>query len=125
VTGPPVARPPTQSAPPVKRAPRTTLVRTCDGEPVGRVPSDFANRIVSERRGHFRRTGDRQYVSLFSSVLIQRTERGWEMIEEARRLRGDEAVRGDIRHLDNFSLRWEAPPPLPPFRPRRSVNEQR
>lgn len=113
------ARPNAQTAPPIKRAPQTKLVRLYDGEPVGRVPSDFANRIVSEGRGHKRRGGEREYVLLLPGVFIQRTVRGWEMIEEARRLRGDEAVRRDIKHLDKSSQRWVAPPPFPPRRPGR------
>jgi len=119
VKSPSAVRPNPHPSPPVKRAPQTTLVRSCDGEAVGRVPLDFADRIVSEGYGHHRRRGERAYVCLFPGFFIERTVRGWEMIEEARRLRGDDAVRREIKHLDNSPHRWAPPPPLPPLSSRR------
>jgi hypothetical protein len=94
------------------------MVRTYDGEPVGRVPADLAGRIVAEGQAETRRCGDRGYVRLLPGISIERNVRGWELIERARLHSGDNAVARGIRHMEMASetaLRWIGPAPLRPL----------
>jgi hypothetical protein len=105
MTGPPAARPPTQTAPSVNRAPQTVLVRMADGILVGRVPIGFAEALLAS--GKAQPIGKRtlRYIRLESGVVITESSLGWTLIEEERRKHGDSAVRRGIRSCDHRAVK--------------------
>ncbi len=111
MTGPPVARPATKTAPSDNRAhPIGILVRLADGEPRGRISEALAERLISSGDARSFRSGSRRYLQLRPGIRIRPNLRGWDVIEKERRKHGDDAVRRGLASLDRRRLKWEPSP---------------
>jgi hypothetical protein len=109
MTGPPAARPATQSAPSVNRASNTVMVRMADGELAGRVSEELANRLVASGAAKPIGKVRLRYLQLQSGFVITKSSQGWALIEEERRKHGDNAVRRGLMSNDRRPTKWQAP----------------
>jgi hypothetical protein len=111
MTGPPATRPLTRTAPSVNRAPQASeiLVRMDNGEPAGRVSQQFAEMLSASGAARSFRTGTRRYLRLRPGIIIKPNLHGWDLIDEERRIHGDDAVRRGLASLDRRPLKWERP----------------
>jgi hypothetical protein len=121
MTGPPAARPGCQKAPPSKRAnPGGIPVRSHAGALVAHIPQDLADRLIECAAAEAFRSGPRRYLRLRQGINVQRTVRGWDVIEFLRMWHGDKKAAGYVAHKDRLSERLPYRPPSPAAEGRRS-----
>ena len=95
MTGPPVARPGYQTAPPTKRANLDGIpVRLRNGALVAHVNQELADRLLEAGSAESSRNGSRRYLRLRQGISIPRTEPGWDIIEFLRMWHGDKRAAG-------------------------------
>src|SRR5258708_203401 len=109
VTGPPAPGSEFETAPPPKRANADRLpVRLHHGALVAHVQQELADKLVECGAAEACRTGPRRYLRLRQGINIQRTVRGWDVIEFLRMWHGDMKAAAYVAHKDREaeSLRY-------------------
>ena len=103
MTGPPTIVRCTESAPTGNRAPQQVLVRLYNGELVGRVSLDFANDLLAS--GVAQQVGKTKlrYIRLEPGIFVNKSCRGWTVIDEHRQKYGDDLTRATLMHIDRRS----------------------
>ena len=109
MTGPPVARPLTKTAPSDNRAQQTVIVRMHDGELAGRISVVFAEWLLESGVAQPVGKTRLRYIRLGPGIMISKSPHGWALIEEERRRYGDNAIRRGLVSFDRRSLKWQRP----------------
>lgn len=124
MTGSPASKPATESAPSANRAPQTVLVRLHNGDLAARVSIEFAQMLLDSGAAIPVGRERLRYLRLLPGTVIAKSSHGWDVIEEARRQHGDDAVRRGLRTFDRRPLKWQ-PPESKPLVPRHPLEQSR
>ena len=100
---------PSRPALTVNQPPETVMVRSVTGRLLTRISFDAASELLAA--GHAEAIGrDRvRYIRLHRDIRIERGPRGWWLVEEARRVYGDDATRRGIQATEHPRLRFVPP----------------
>ena len=100
------ARQRSKPAPTANRAQQTVIVRMYDGELVGRVSAEFAERLLMSGAAQSIGKERQRYVRLAPANVMAGSSSGWALIEEERRKHGDAAVRRGLMACDHQWLKF-------------------
>jgi hypothetical protein len=109
---PAAARPGCQTAPPTKRANLDGIpVRLHHGALIAHLQQELADKLVECGAAEAFRSGLRRYLRLREGINVQRTVRGWDVIEFLRMWHGDKKAAAYLAYKDRQSERLPYRPP--------------